>query len=146
MSAAAPAHTLPEKVAHLIGYSNAALEKADAALAAHEASLAKVAELIPTAVKALVDNERIQPGEEKLAAELLKDPVKVMQLLTKVAAHRNAGEHTLGQPVDAAGQAKQAGHTPASSLTNAHVGARTSELRESDVRLFTKLGLAPPTR
>ncbi len=97
---------------------------------------------------ALVANGRIREDQRKEAAARLADPVAALELLTKVAAHRTPDEHAkLGSGVG--GTTKTAGannqYNPASSLTNPHVGARSSMIKQSDVNLYKRLGLTPPT-
>ena len=66
-----------------------------------------------------------------------------MELVVKLAGHKNAGEMArLGTPV---GHQKAAGYDPDASLTSGYVGARDGRLKASDVKLFTGLGLNPPT-
>jgi hypothetical protein len=144
------AMTLPEKVISYIGVTDAALEKAAAFEQDVTTKQANAEKLIPAAVDALVAHNRIQPGEREKVAALLKDPVKVLELFTKLAGHRNANElGTLGTGVDANGTQKTAsagtGGTPAQSLTNPHVGGRTTRTKQSDVNLFAGLGLSIPT-
>lgn len=145
-----PTMTLPEKVVDFIGYADAALEKA-AEFQQQVSTKQKAAEaLIPAAVEALVANERIQPTEKAKAAEVLKDPVQVLEILTKVASHRNPAElSTLGTPVNGNGtkvaSANGQSYDPAASLTNPNVGARTTRVKQSDVVYLRALGLEPPT-
>lgn len=140
--------TIPEKVIEHIGYSSAGLQKAAAALAAQEAQQQKAAGLIPAAVDALVSGERIDEDQREKAAAALADPVKCLEILTKVAVHRNASERALGQPVPGDGQTKtaSAGDGQYDSLRDPHVGARTTQVKQSSVNLFSRLGLTPPAQ
>lgn len=140
----APAVTAPAaaEMVEYIGYTSAALSKAAAAQEAHESQETKLAALIPGAVKALLDHERITPDQAEKAAEALKDPVKALQLLTKVAAHRNVAERSLGTGVNGDGQTKNAN---ARGPYVGYCGERTSRTRQSDLNLFERLGLQPPT-
>lgn len=138
--AIAPGADLGQKIIDHIGYSNAALEKAAAAQEKQAAAQREIESLIPACVDALVANQRIDSTEKQAAAELLKDPVKAIQLLTKVAAHKNAAEISrLGSSTG--GQTKTASHN---SLSSPYVGARSSGMKESDRRLFAGLGMAVP--
>jgi hypothetical protein len=136
-------NALVQKVIDYIGYSDAAMTKAAALLQEKEAQQQKVAELIPQAVKACIDNERIEPHQKEALEKALHDPVRTLELVTKLAGHKNAAEMSrLGTPV---GQQKTASYDPAASLTNGYVGARDGRVKASDVKLFTGLGLNPPT-
>jgi hypothetical protein len=131
-----------QKVIDYIGFSDAAMTKAAAALKSHDETNEKVASLIPEAVKACVENERIEAHQKEALAEALKDPARTMELVIKLAAHKNAAELSrLGTPV----ATKEASYDPTNSLTSGYVGARDGRLKASDVRLFTGLGLNPPT-
>jgi hypothetical protein len=142
------AMTIPEKVVDYIGFSSAALEKAAAQLQHVDQQRQKVAALIPAAVDALISGERIDENQRAKAAEALRDPVKVLEILTKVAVHRNTTERTLGQPVTGNGQTKTAGangNGQYNSLLDPCVGARTTRVKQSSVNLFTRLGLQAPS-
>jgi hypothetical protein len=132
-----------QKIIDYIGYSDAAMTKAAAAIKAQTAQTEKVASLIPAAVKACVENERIEPHQKEALEKALQDPAATLELVVKLAAHRNAAElGRLGTPV---GQQKAASYDPNASLTSGYVGARDGRVKASDVKLFTGLGLNPPT-
>lgn len=136
-------NTLVQKIIDYIGYSDAAMTKAAASLQVQETQATKIAALIPTAVKACVENERVEPHQKEALEQALRDPVATMELVVKLASHRNSAElGRLGQPV---GQQKSASYDPNTSLTNGYVGARDGRVKASDVKLFTGLGLNPPT-
>jgi hypothetical protein len=126
--------TQQEKIADLIGYTNATMEKVAAEKEAAAQLQAKVDALIPSVVAALVANERIEPHQQKLAAESLRDPLKALEIMIKVASHRNDAEVGLGQPVPST--------KVASAGTDAPTGGST--LRPSDQKLFSGLGLRVP--
>jgi hypothetical protein len=135
-------NTLVQKIIDYIGYSDAALTKAAAVMGEQNTQQEKIAALIPAAVKACVENERIESHQKEALEKALHDPVRVMELVVKLAGHRNGAEMSrLGTPV---GQ-KTAGYDPTTSLTSGYVGARDGRLKASDVKLFTGLGLNPPT-
>jgi len=145
--------TLPEKVIEHITVSNTALEKAANDVQRQSAKQAAVDKLIPSVVEVMVQHERIQPNQREKLAEALKDPVKTLELMIKVAGHRNSDELAkLGQGVTTTpdGQVKTAaangpGHyDPARSLTDPNVGARSTRVKQSSVNLFKGLGLSPP--
>jgi hypothetical protein len=137
----------PQKVVDLCGVTSAALEKASSLFDWQEKQAAAIAELAPKVAAVLVENQRIYPNQEKEAAEQLKDPVQCLEILMKVAGHRNDEELAkLGQGVDGNGNTKTASaNGAANSLTNPNVGARTTMVKQSDINLFTRLGLNPPT-
>lgn len=140
--------SLPEKVIEHITLTDAALKNAAAMEKAASAKTAQVAALIPQVVDVMVRHERVMPAEREKLAAMLRDPAKALELLIKVAGHRNADEMAkLGAPI---GQTKVASNgrpvaDPASSLTSPHVGARTHMLKQSSVSLFRGLGLPVPT-
>ena len=135
-------NALVQNIIDYIGYSDAAMTKAAAVLQERDEQTEKVARLIPEAVQACVDNERIEPHQKEALAAALNDPARTMELVIKLATHKNAAELArLGTPV----ATKTAGYDPAGSLTSGYVGARDGRLKASDVKLFTGLGLNPPT-
>ena len=135
-------NALVQKIIDYIGYSDAAMTKAAADLKVRDEQQEKLARLIPEAVKACVENERIETHQKEALASALRDPVRAMELVIKLASHKNAAEMArLGTPV----ATKTAGYDPTSSLTSGYVGARDGRLKASDVKLFTGLGLNPPT-
>jgi len=135
-------NALVQKIIDYIGYSDAAMTKAAADLKVRDAQQEKLARLIPEAVKACVENERIEAHQKEALDSALRDPVRAMELVIKLASHKNAAEMArLGTPV----ATKTAGYDPTSSLTSGYVGARDGRLKASDVKLFTGLGLNPPT-
>ena len=144
--------TLPEKVLQQIQISDTALTKAAAAEAAHQEKQAQVEALIPQVVDTMVQFERINPTQKEKLAEMLKDPVTVLELMMKVAGHRNKEElGRLGSGVSADGQTKTAsaqgsGYNPAHSVNDPNVGARTTRIKQSSVNLFQGLGLTAPTQ
>lgn len=136
-------NTLIQKIVDYIGFSDAAMTKAAAVESALSEQNEKIAQLVPEAVKACVENERIEPHQKEALAAALRDPVRTMELVIKLASHRNAAEVSrIGTPVN---QSKTAGYDPSRSLTSAYVGARDNRLKQSDINLFTKLGLNPPS-
>jgi len=142
--------TLPEKVIEHIRVSDHALTKAAAAEEAALTKQAEVNQLIPQVCDVMVKHERITPQQRDKLAEMLKDPAKALELMIKVAGHRNQDELSkLGQGVTGDGQTKTAAadgqpYDPAASLSNPNVGVRTTRVKQSSVNLFRGLGLAPP--
>lgn len=133
------------KAIALCSLSAAMAEKAAALENANQKRAAQVAELAPKAAKALVQHKRINPSEEKKAAEILQDHGKTLELLGKVAAHVNDDElNRLGGPAEKSAAAGN-GNGRYDSLNDPNVGARSSRgVKESTVRLYSKLGLTPP--
>lgn len=137
-------NVLVQKIIDYIGFSDAAMSKAAEVIKTRDAQQAKLAALIPEAVKACVEHERIEPHQKEALAAALTDPVRAVELVVKLAAHRNAAELSrIGAP--AATTQKTAGYDPNNSVTSSYVGARDGKLRASDIKLFTGLGLNPPT-
>lgn len=133
---------LVQNIVDYIGYSDAAMTKAAAVIKEREEQTEKLARLIPEAVKACLENERVEPHQKEALAKALENPVRTMELVIKLAAHRNAAEMArLGTPV----ATKTAGYDPSNSLTSGYVGARDGKLKASDIKLFQGLGLNPPT-
>jgi hypothetical protein len=137
-------NVLVQKIVDYIGFSDAAMTKAASVIKAQEETQEKLARLIPEAVKACVDNERIEAHQKEALDAALRDPVRAMELVIKLAAHKNAAELSrIGAPLSST--TKTAGYDPSASLTSGYVGARDGRLKASDVKLFTGLGLNPPT-
>lgn len=135
--------TMPEKVLEYVQVTGAIMEKTAVMVAEKEAQDKKVSALIPQAVQALLDNERIEPHQKEAAEKVLQDPVKVLEILIKTAAHRNDAERArLGQPVPA-GKTKQGSASGYSSLNDGYVGRRSSPgEKESDRAFRAGLGVA----
>ena len=143
---------LPEKVIEYVSAASTGLQKAAEFQSLVNTKHAECVNLIPSVVEAMVQHERIEPGQREKLAALLRDPAEVLKLLVKVAAHRNRNEiATLGQGVGADGQVKTAGangrpgQDPSRSLTSPNVGQRTTMVKQSSVNLFKRLGLGNPT-
>jgi hypothetical protein len=129
--------TYQEKVLDYVELTGAIVEKSAALLAEKEAQEQKCAKLIPVAVQALLDNQRIEPHEKEAAAKVLANPTKVLEILIKTAQHRNDAERAkIGQPVET-GKTKQASYN---SLNDGYVGRR-SRPGESEADKALKRGL-----
>jgi len=141
----APSMTLPEKVIQHVSATSAALEKAASLERATTEKQAQVESLIPKVCDVMIEHERIAPGEREKLAERLRDPVAVLELLTKVADHRNHDELArLGSGVNPTEKQASAGSDSYDSITDPNVGARTTRVKQSSLRLFSGLGLTPP--
>jgi hypothetical protein len=135
-------NSLVKNMIDYIGYSDAAMTKAASVLKEREEQAEKLAHLIPEAVKVCLENERIEPQQKEALAKALENPVRAVELVIKLAAHRNAAEMArLGTPV----ASKSASYDPSNSLTSGYVGARDGKLKASDAALFRGLGLNVPT-
>lgn len=132
------APTVEQKVVDLIGYTNQVVKQAAAADQAREKQAADCAALIPACVDALVKHERIDATEREKVAAALRNPTTAIQLLTKLAGHRNAEE-------------QQRIGTPTGATTTKQASATSSTSRESPakraatVKLFADLGLPAPS-
>jgi len=142
--------TLAEKVLEGIRISDTALEKAAAAEVAQHEKQAQIESLIPQVVATMVEYGRINHDQQEKLAERLRDPAQALELMIKVAGHRNKDElGRLGSGVDANGQTKTASangstYDPATSVNDPNVGARTTRIKQSSVALFQGLGLNAP--
>jgi hypothetical protein len=129
----------PQQLVEFIGHTSAALEKAQVKLADFDAlkqQREKANGLIPEAVAALLEHNRIQPFQKAAAEEALRDPVQTLRLITTLAGHRNEKEAAaIGRPVDS-NYAKVAAYSP--------IGGRSSDMRDSDKALFAAVGLPVP--
>jgi hypothetical protein len=133
-----PADTAPsveQKVVDLIGYTNQVVKQAAAADTAREKQAADCAALIPACVDALIKHERIDASEREKVAAALRSPTTAIQLLTKLAGHRNTAEQRLGTPH---GETKTAAAAPSTSR-------ESPTMRAATAKLFTDLGLPAPT-
>ena len=138
--------SLPEKVIEQVTLTDAALTKAAEMEKTAATKAAAVQRLIPTVVDAMIKHDRIGAHEREKLAEMLKDPVKTLELMAKLAGHRNTEEQArLGSPVGTKSASAGRQYDPASSLTSPHVGARNTRVKQSDCALFAKLGLPTPT-
>lgn len=126
-----------EKVLEFVEISGAVMEKTANMIATKEAQDQKINKLIPIAVQALLENERIEPSEKEAAAKILRDPVNVLEVLIKTAAHRNISERTkLGNPVnDKLG--KQAS-SEYNSLKDNYVGRRSRPDESESYKAFRR--------
>jgi hypothetical protein len=113
--------------------SAAALDAADKLIKQSEANQKKASEIIPSVIDALIAHERIDPKDREKCAAMLKDPVKVLEILEKTAdTNRTIRPKQLGSAV----QEKKASAQP-----SPYVGARTSQARASDLRFDEVLGI-----
>lgn len=131
----------PTQQRELLDYiqvNGALMEKAAEVHARLEAEKAACAALIPEAVKALLDNERIEPHQKEAAERVLQDPVKVLEVLIKTANHRNLAEQTaVGKPVVPQGQ----GQVKKASVNN--MGRRPAgESEAATAAMKARLGIA----
>lgn len=127
----------PQKVVEFVALASSQLDKALQQDQVKEAQDKAISDLVPSVVKELILHGRIQQHQEKDACEALKDPVRALELLRKLASHKNQDEMSqLGESIPQAGKQKIA------STANPFVGARgNGDLKESDMALFRGLGL-----
>jgi hypothetical protein len=128
---------LNAKTIECIACMSSALDKADQVVAEKTAAAEKNEELIPRVVDLLIDRDLIDGHQKEAAIAQLGDHSSALEVLFKVAERHEENLASLGTP---AGQTKQA----SDSLTSPFVGLRTSDVKESDRRLFEGLGLASP--
>jgi len=124
-----------EKLLDFIACTGALIEKDAADERVKQAQDQRIEELIPQAVKALLENERIEPHQQKQAAEVLHDPVRVLEILIKTASPLDK-EARLGTPV-----APQGGQQKKASAGGNNYGRRPVEDSEASRALKAKLGL-----
>ena len=123
-----------QKVIDHVGYASAALDKAEQVVEEKRANDEKCTELIPDAVEALASKGLIEVNEKEAAAEALQDHAKAIEILTKTAErHEESAVGALGKPTQ-----KAAAYN---SLASPYVGGRTTEIKESDLRLFEGMGI-----
>ena len=134
--------TLPERVLESTIIADIGLRKAAADKKAADEKQAAVNKVIPRVVDAMVEHERIRPDQREKLAEELRDPVRALELMIKVAGHRNAAEAAkLGEGVPT-GRDKSASHQVRSAP---YVGANNPGVPESTAKFFSGLGLPVPT-
>jgi hypothetical protein len=126
------------KVLELIQISSTAMEKAESELSEKRAADVKVAALIPSVVEALIRNERIDPADREKAAEALKDPARVLEILIKCAdLNMTIRPRTLGTAVTEKKASTNTGRN------DNYVGRRDGQPRESDRVFLQGLGITP---
>lgn len=85
-------HVTDEKVVEIIQLANAALTRATQLEEKAATARKRIEELAPAVVKALIDGQRIEKGAADAVTKILYNPAQVLDLLAKVARHRNADE------------------------------------------------------
>ena len=112
--------------------SAAALDSAERHIKQAEAAQKKAAALIPSVIDALVAHERIDPQDREKCAAMLRDPVKVLEILEKTAdTNRTIRPQQLGHAVQ---EKKASAYSP-------YVGLRSSQAKASDLRFDEVLGI-----
>jgi len=133
--------TFEEKLIDAFQLASAALVKYEKMAADLAAERARVAALAPRAASELVRYGRIEGSEKEACERAGHSHEQCLQLLIKLAAHRNSAEEAaLGQPVDHNGQAANGQVKKASDYSN-YVGRRSSEQPESWRRLAQGIGV-----
>lgn len=129
--------TLPQKVLDVIGYSNAGLQKAAAFQREVTEKEAAYKGHIEGCVDALVEFGRIEPHEKEACLQALQDPAQCIQLLTKLAEHRNAEEMAhVGAPISGNGVKTASLH----SQDSPYVGGRRGESQADSNFMSSVLG------
>lgn len=124
-----------EKTVDYIQCVEAALNSAESQLNEKRASDERINDLLPQAVDALIQFERIDPADREKAASALSSHAKALEILIKAAdVNRTVKPKVLGR------SEKQATDTY-DSLNDPYVGRRTTSERESDRRFRQHLGL-----
>ena len=124
-----------EKAIDYIQCVEAALDVAEKQLNEKRAADERIGELLPKAVDALIQFERIDPADREKAASALTSHVKALEILIKAAdVSKTVKPKSLGKPE------KQA-NTSYDSMNDPYVGRRTTSERESDRRFRQHLGL-----
>ena len=123
-----------EKTVDYIQCVEAALDVAEKRLNEKRASDDRINDLLPKAVDALIQFERIDPADREKAASALTNHAKALEILIKAAdVNRTVKPKALGKTE------KQA--SSYDSLNDPYVGRRTTSERESDRRFRQHLGL-----
>jgi hypothetical protein len=123
-----------EKAIDYIQCVEAALDVAEKQLNEKRAADERIGELLPKAVDALIQFERIDPADREKAASALTSHVKALEILIKAAdVSKTVKPKALGKPE------KQANNYD--SMNDPYVGRRTTSERESDRRFRQHLGL-----
>ena len=124
-----------EKAIDYIQCVEAALDVAEKQLNEKRAADERIGELLPKAVDALIQFERIDPADREKAASALTSHVKALEILIKAAdVSKTVRPKSLGKPE------KQANNSY-DSMNDPYVGRRTTSERESDRRFRQHLGL-----
>ena len=132
------ARTIQEKVLDYIEVTGAALAKAEKQAQDKQSQEQQLTQLIPGVVDKLLANGRIEPHQKTAAADLLRDPIKALEILGRTAEHRNDDEiGRLGSQVETK---SASAHVPG-GLNSPYVGYRGSQEKDSDRILFERLGL-----
>lgn len=136
------AMTLNQKMVQYVQQTAPLLEQAakadqekQAADQARKTKQAQIESLIPGVVDALIAHNRIGAHQKEAAVQALRDPVQVLEILQKVAAHRpNPEVQPIGSPVpagQAVGKEKRA--------------SRAEIMAQADRDWYAKLGVPAPT-
>jgi DNA-directed RNA polymerase subunit F len=124
-----------EKAIDYIQCVEAALDAAEKTINEKRAADERINDLLPKAVDALIQFERIDPADREKAASALSNHAKALEILIKAAdVNRTVKPKAIGKVE------KQAGSYD--SMNDPYVGRRTTSERESDRRFRQHLGLA----
>ncbi len=133
--------TLEEKVIDVCQLAGTALGKHQTQMQEKQAQDQSIEKLIPEVVDSLLRFGRIEASEKTACATALKNPVQVLELMKKLAAHRSAAEDaSLGELVDSKG--RKVTHEKKASANSGYVGRISSEKPDSWSRFEQNIGLA----
>lgn len=82
------------------------------------AGVSRINELVPRAVKSLVDNGRIYANQSEKVAEAIHDHGRTLELLASVAKHRLGDEATIGKPTKTAAEQSQLSRQPGQPVSD----------------------------
>ena len=99
------------KALQLTRLTNELLKRAQVEREKQAAINARIADVLPATMDAMIEHDRIHPQQrDEVMQKLASDPVAAIELLRELSTHRNAAE--VGQIGQASGSEKTAGDKP----------------------------------